>query len=428
VNVFLGNGDGTFPAASYFDIQGDTNAYSIAAADLNGDGKTDLVAYDDQEAGIFLSNGDGSFAASASTTGSVSSPDWDTIAVGDFNGDGIPDLVLADSDDAAVLSQRVQSTATATAAITGVSVPGSVSQNVTAAYAGDSVFSASTSSPIQLSATPLATTLNLSSSTNSSSFGQQITLTAILSPYADQSLTTNGETVTFSSGGSSLGTGTFSSGMVTLNIASLPVGTDAVMAVYAGDTNFAAATSSAVSIVVAGSTVTVSSNSSSLSVSSTGGSATANIQLSPAGGFSGTVNLACSVTYQGTGTATDAPTCSLNPTQTQIASGSTASTTLTVTTTAFSSARLGNPFLPVGGGALAALLLFVGVPRRRWSGWSLLAILCIVAAGLCVGCGGGGSGNNTPAKSGTTTGSYKVTVTATSGAVTASITLPLTVQ
>ena len=48
------------------------------------------------------------------------------------------------------------------------------------------------------------------------------------------------------------------------------------------------------------------------------------IQISPSGGFTGTVNLTCAVTYMGTGTASAAPTCSLNPTQVQV-SGSSAS-------------------------------------------------------------------------------------------------------
>ncbi len=185
-----------------------------------------------------------------------------------------------------------------------------------------------------------------------------------------------------------------------------------------------------VSLSGTGSTVTESSSPNSLTISSAGGSATDTIQLSSAGGFSGTVNLSCSVAYKGSGTASDAPTCTLNPTQAQISSGSSSSTTLTVSTTASSSARLNNPFLPLGGGALAAVLIFVGVPRRRWRGLSLVVILGMAIAGMCIGCGGSGgsSGNNPPANPGTTTGNYSVTVTATSGTMTASVSIPLTVQ
>jgi sugar lactone lactonase YvrE len=187
-----------------------------------------------------------------------------------------------------------------------------------------------------------------------------------------------------------------------------------------------------VSLTGIGSTVTQTPASGSLSISSTGGSATDAIQLSSAGGFSGTVNLTCTVTYQGPGSATDAPTCSLSPAQAQVASGSTVSTTLTIATTASGSARLFNPFPPIGGGALAAVLFFIGVPRRRWRGWSLLAVLGVVIAGTCLGCGGGsnggGSGNNPPPNAGTTTGNYSVTVKATSGTMVSSVSIPLTVQ
>lgn len=195
-------------------------------------------------------------------------------------------------------------------------------------------------------------------------------------------------------------------------------------------TDNASGSPQAVSLTGTGSTVTESTSPSSLTISSAGGSVTDTIQISSAGGFSGTVNLSCSVAYTGSGTATDAPTCSLNPTQAQVSSSSTASTTLTVSTTASSSARLNNPFLPWGGGALAAVLIFIGVPRRRWRGLTLMVILGMAMAGMCIGCGGGsgGSGNNPPANSGTTTGNYSVTVTATSGTMTSSVSIPLAVQ
>lgn len=187
-----------------------------------------------------------------------------------------------------------------------------------------------------------------------------------------------------------------------------------------------------VSLTGTGSTVSESPSSNSLTISSAGGSATDTITLSSAGGFSGTVNLSCSVTYTGSGTATDAPTCTLSPTQAQVSSGSTASTTLTVSTTAASSARLSNPFLPLGGGgALAAALIFIGVPRRRWRGLCFLAILGFAIAGICVGCGGssgGSGGSNPPGNPGTATGNYSVTVTATGGTMTSSVSIPLAVQ
>jgi cyanate permease len=92
--------------------------------------------------------------------------------------------------------------------------------------------------------------------------------------------------------------------------------------------------------------------------------------------------------------------------------------------------RRTNPFLPLGGSAFAAALFFLGVPRRRrWHGWSLLVLLGTMIAGACIGCGNSGSvSNNPPSNPGTTAGNYNVTVTATSGTVTSSVSIPLTVQ
>lgn len=187
-----------------------------------------------------------------------------------------------------------------------------------------------------------------------------------------------------------------------------------------------------VALTGTGSTVTLVSSSNSLNISSPGGSASAVMQLSAAGGFSGSVNVACSVTYQSTGTVTDAPTCSLNPTQQQVSGTSSASTTLTVDTTSSNSAQVERrTLLPLGGGAVAGLILFLGVPRRRWRGRGLLVLSLFMITGTCVGCRGVGttttSGGNQQ-NSGTTAGSYQVTVTATSGTVTASLSIPLTVQ
>jgi hypothetical protein len=90
VNVFLGNGDGTFqPAMPEFSGAG----YNVAAAgDLNGDGKLDLVYGAQNAVGVLLGNGDGTFTALPQ----MSLPDGPAdIVVGDFNRDGIPDIALS---------------------------------------------------------------------------------------------------------------------------------------------------------------------------------------------------------------------------------------------------------------------------------------------------------------------------------------------
>ena len=71
VGVLLGNGDGTFRATQAY-TTGGTYTYSVAVADVNGDGKPDLIAancaficdygfFDNGNVGVLLGNGDGTF-------------------------------------------------------------------------------------------------------------------------------------------------------------------------------------------------------------------------------------------------------------------------------------------------------------------------------------------------------------------------------
>ncbi|MGA8490725.1 MAG: FG-GAP-like repeat-containing protein [Terriglobales bacterium] len=93
VGVLLGNGDGTFQTAMSYG-SGGQDAESVAVADLNGDGKPDLVvANGDGTVGVLLANGDGSFqtAVTYGSGGAVAS----SVAVADVNGDRKPDLVVA---------------------------------------------------------------------------------------------------------------------------------------------------------------------------------------------------------------------------------------------------------------------------------------------------------------------------------------------
>ncbi len=161
-----------------------------------------------------------------------------------------------------------------------------------------------------------------------------------------------------------------------------------------------------------------------------GGSATSMITIAPLSGFSGTVNLTCSITP----VVTPAPTCALAPNS--VAGGS-GTAKLTVSTTATTTASLAPHakgifyamWLPIGGLAL----LGTGFTSRKKRFWSFL-LGCALFSGLIflVACGGssssgggGGGGTGTPATPG---GTYSITVTGTSGSLTHSTTVTLTVQ
>jgi hypothetical protein len=95
VSVLLGNGDGSFGAASPFTVG--TNPTSVSAADFNGDGKLDLVTANYGNASgntvsVLLGNGAGSFGAASPFR--VGTGPWD-VAAADFNGDSKLDLVTA---------------------------------------------------------------------------------------------------------------------------------------------------------------------------------------------------------------------------------------------------------------------------------------------------------------------------------------------
>ena len=81
-------------AAVTYNSGGDA-ATSIAVADVNGDGKPDLLVAnsDSSSVDVLLGNGDGTFQTAVSYSSGGYNPD--SIAVGDVNGDGKPDIVAA---------------------------------------------------------------------------------------------------------------------------------------------------------------------------------------------------------------------------------------------------------------------------------------------------------------------------------------------
>jgi hypothetical protein len=229
------------------------------------------------------------------------------------------------------------------------------------------------------------TRINLGASTaegsarTAATFTVQVTATEPTGPNATGSLPTG--SVSFVNGEHSIGAAFLDSeGRATLSVAALPAGEQKITAVYQGDDNFAAASSTPAVVNSAASGVpafTLSASNSSLSVIA-GSTVTTVITATPENGFNQGVSLSCS------GVPYVTVTCVFSPSQVtpgaptaKNPNGTPAISTLSIVTTAFNGGELRDPRLhPALGGssdtvyAIAApgilALAGLGLTRRRW--------------------------------------------------------------
>jgi hypothetical protein len=455
VTILLGNGDGTFTAAAS-PVTG-TAPNSLAVGDFNGDGVPDLAVANGGSSNvtILLGNGDGTFTAAASPAANTGST---SVTAADFNGDGKDDLVVTNSRDSSATALLAE-TDLAIATVNNISPIGAGTHLLKAIYPGDVNYAGSTSAEVSLTVLPPGFTLG----------GTSVSVVAGATGTSTLTITpTNGfsGTVTLQCDGDSYSGNpndaptclsilpvTISGNApatTTLRIQTQPDTTPAqyTLGVNAVDSSGVAMASTAVAITVSSPPQSFTLSNTPVDIASPGTSATSTITITPSGGFSSKLDFSCTV--NGPATAVDPPTCSVAAPP-AITGTAAVTTTLTVNTTAASIAsnatdhtatalrKQHHRMLALGeGGALVAFLFF-GLPLRRPTTKTLLRLLLLGAfAAVVMGCGGAQKAANPvtapanpvtpPDNPGTTVGSYMVTVTGSSGTLTASTTVAVTVN
>jgi len=325
-------------------------------------------------------------------------------------------------------ASQTSSSGTYSFTIPANSLPGSTAgmvDTIKASYAGDSLYAA-TSGTGTVTVTTLAlltptVTVSPASTTLNSSATLSVPVTV-----TGTSITPTG-TVTLTSGSYNSGAQTLVSGAYTFTIPAntLSAGADVLNVAYSGDGNYASSPTNQKTVTVTESTFTLTPGTVSSSSVTPGSSATETVAVAAVAGYAGSVSLTCQQTST-TASGGDGATCSVTSgSPVTLSSGTTAGT---VTFSIGTSAKVAGLSYPkvfdrrnglggIGGGAVLALLVFLGVParRKRWRAM-LGALLLIAVLGGMAACGGGGGGSSSGGGSsdpGTTAGSYTFTVQAT---------------
>jgi hypothetical protein len=163
-------------------------------------------------------------------------------------------------------------------------------------------------------------------------------------------------------------------------------------------------------------------NPAALTIAAAGQSGSSTVTVGQVNGFSGTVNLSCAIPS----TATSKISCSISPSSVVINSTNTSqSATLGINALAASAALQHRRLELLALFTVVPGILLLGVPRRR--GRMLLGFLAAGLLAFTLGCGGGSSSSSVNQNQ-NTSATYAVTVNASSGSVTHSLTVNVTVK
>jgi hypothetical protein len=295
--------------------------------------------------------------------------------------------------------------------------PGAQALSVTFTPTDSTDYTTATST-VTLTVNKATPTIALVSSAASAYVLNSVTFTATLSSPAGSPT----GTVSFYDGTTLLGSATVASGSAAYSTSALLAGTHSITAVYSGDSNFAGVTSGTLSQVIENFTIATQGTGTTTVTASPGGQAVYTFTVAPPSG----TTFAGPITFSVTGLPAGA-TATFSPATVLAGAGT---TTVTMTVTLSSSAAATPAEKPFGGGAIPIALGLVLLPfgfglRRKFRGWGTTASLLIIGMALAAGltaCGGSGGSSTPPPQT------YSLTISATSGSLSNTIAVDLTVQ